>query len=244
MSEPTHAPVLLDRVVALVAPALERPGSVLVDATLGLGRARRGRPRPAVRRPAWSASTATRTRWSTAVAGWQPFAERVTLVHAVYDEIPQVLEDLGLEHVDGVLFDLGVSSMQLDLREPRLLLRRGRPAGHADGRHRRTHRGRGAQHLPGRPSSPGSCATTARSGSPAGSPSGSSASASREPFDRSARLVDLVREAIPAATRRTGGNPAKRTFQALRIEVNDELAVLRRALPVPWTPSVSGAGSW
>jgi 16S rRNA (cytosine1402-N4)-methyltransferase len=44
-------------------------------------------------------------------------------------------------------------------------------------------------------------------------------------------LVELVRAAIPAATRRTGGNPAKRTFQALRIEVNDELSVLRRALP-------------
>jgi 16S rRNA (cytosine1402-N4)-methyltransferase len=53
----------------------------------------------------------------------------------------------------------------------------------------------------------------------------------REPFTRSARLVELVREAIPAATRRTGGHPAKRTFQALRIEVNDELTVLRRALP-------------
>ena len=65
----------------------------------------------------------------------------------------------------------------------------------------------------------------------AASPTASSASASREPFTRSARLVDLVRDAIPAATRRTGGNPAKRTFQALRIEVNDELGVLRRALP-------------
>jgi 16S rRNA (cytosine1402-N4)-methyltransferase len=53
----------------------------------------------------------------------------------------------------------------------------------------------------------------------------------QQPFDRSERLVELVRSAIPAATRRTGGNPAKRTFQALRIEVNDELAVLRRALP-------------
>ena len=53
-----------------------------------------------------------------------------------------------------------------------------------------------------------------------------------EPFDPLRReLVDLVRAAIPAATRRTGGNPAKRTFQALRIEVNDELGVLRRALP-------------
>jgi 16S rRNA (cytosine1402-N4)-methyltransferase len=53
----------------------------------------------------------------------------------------------------------------------------------------------------------------------------------REPFTRTARLADLVRDAIPAATRRTGGHPAKRTFQALRIEVNDELGVLRSAIP-------------
>jgi 16S rRNA (cytosine1402-N4)-methyltransferase len=54
---------------------------------------------------------------------------------------------------------------------------------------------------------------------------------SKAPLTSSARLADLVREAIPAATRRTGGHPAKRTFQALRIEVNDELGVLRRAVP-------------
>ncbi len=53
----------------------------------------------------------------------------------------------------------------------------------------------------------------------------------KAPFDTSARLVELVRAAIPAAARRTGGNPAKRTFQALRIEVNDELGALERALP-------------
>jgi len=52
-----------------------------------------------------------------------------------------------------------------------------------------------------------------------------------EPFDRSARLVELLYATIPAPARRTGGHPAKRTFQALRMEVNDELAVLRRALP-------------
>jgi 16S rRNA (cytosine1402-N4)-methyltransferase len=53
----------------------------------------------------------------------------------------------------------------------------------------------------------------------------------RQPFDTSARLVNLVRDTIPAPARRTGGNPAKRTFQALRIEVNAELDVLERALP-------------
>ena len=53
----------------------------------------------------------------------------------------------------------------------------------------------------------------------------------KEPFTRSGRLVELLYEAVPAATRRTGGHPAKRTFQALRIEVNGELEVLRRAMP-------------
>jgi 16S rRNA (cytosine1402-N4)-methyltransferase len=53
----------------------------------------------------------------------------------------------------------------------------------------------------------------------------------REPFARSGRLVELLYEVIPAPARRTGGHPAKRTFQALRIEVNDELGALRRALP-------------
>jgi 16S rRNA (cytosine1402-N4)-methyltransferase len=53
----------------------------------------------------------------------------------------------------------------------------------------------------------------------------------REPFASTARLAELVRSSIPAATRRTGGHPAKRTFQALRIEVNGELAVLERAIP-------------
>src|SRR3954452_22244588 len=54
---------------------------------------------------------------------------------------------------------------------------------------------------------------------------------SRSPLTSSARLAELVRDAVPAATRRTGGHPAKRTFQALRIEVNDELGALARALP-------------
>ena len=52
------------------------------------------------------------------------------------------------------------------------------------------------------------------------------------PLTSSAQLVEIVREAIPAPARRTGGNPAKRTFQALRIAVNKELSILKRAIPV------------
>jgi 16S rRNA (cytosine1402-N4)-methyltransferase len=229
MTTPSHVPVLLDRVVALVAPPLERPGAVLVDATLGLGghaeavlnRCPEARVIGIDRDP--HALDRSRERLA-------PFGERVTFVHAVYDEVADVLADLDLAHVDGVLFDLGVSSMQLDLRE------------------------RGFSYAGDAPldmrmdDSTSPTAADVLNRYPAGELTrilreyGEERFARRiadrivrardaEPFDRSERLVELIREAIPAATRRTGGNPAKRTFQALRIEVNDELSVLRRALP-------------
>ena len=115
MSAP-HVPVLLDRVVSLLAPALADPGSVLVDATLGLG----GHTEAALTRCPQArvigidrdAHALERSRERLA-----PFGERVAFVHAVYDEIADVLDDQRLDHVDAVLFDLGVSSMQLDVRE-------------------------------------------------------------------------------------------------------------------------------
>ena len=229
MSNPSHVPVLLDRVVALVAPPLERAGSVLVDATLGLG----GHTEAVLTRCPQAhvigldrdPHAIERSRERLA-----PFAERTTFVHAVYDEIPEVLAELGQPHVDGVLFDLGVSSMQLDVRE------------------------RGFAYAEDAPldmrmdDSEGLTAADVLNTYPVEDLSrilktyGEERFArriaefivrerGREPFTRSARLVDLIRAAIPAPARRTGGHPAKRTFQALRIEVNDELSGLRRALP-------------
>ncbi len=84
----------------------------------------------------WSESTATCTRSSSPVSGWRPSAGRTTLVHAVYDEIPEVLADLGIGAVQGVLFDLGRLLHAARPARARLRVRRGRPAGHADGRHR------------------------------------------------------------------------------------------------------------
>jgi 16S rRNA (cytosine1402-N4)-methyltransferase len=229
MTSPAHVPVLLDRVVALVAPALERPGSVLVDATLGLGghteavltRCPEARVIGIDRDP--HALERSRER----LAG---FGERVTLVHAVYDEIADVLADEGLAHVDGVLFDLGVSSMQLDLRDRGFSYAEDAPL---DMRMDDSTGVTAAEVLNSYP-----VAELARILRDYGEERFARRIAERivraraeAPFDRSGRLVELVRDAIPAATRRTGGNPAKRTFQALRIEVNDELAVLRRALP-------------
>jgi 16S rRNA (cytosine1402-N4)-methyltransferase len=229
MTSPSHVPVLLDRVVALVAPPREQPGSVLVDATLGLG----GHTEAVLTRcPNAHVIGVDRDTHALELAGDRlaPFAGRTTLVHAVYDEIPEVLADLGHDHVDGVLFDLGVSSMQLDVRERGFAYAEDAPL---DMRMDDSAGQTAADVLNTYPA-----AELARILRAYGEERFARRIADfivrerdREPFTRSARLVELIRDAIPAAARRTGGHPAKRTFQALRIEVNDELDVLRRAVP-------------
>ena len=229
MEPPRHVPVLLDRVVALVAPALARPGAVMVDATLGLGGHTEAvlQRCPEARVIGIDRDTHALDRSRERLA---PFGERVTLVHAVYDEIGDVLRDQGLAHVDGVLFDLGVSSMQLDMRERGFAYAEDAPL---DMRMNDTDGPTAADVLNTYP-----VAELARILKEYGEERFARRIAEhvvrereREPFTSSARLVELVRDAIPAPARRTGGHPAKRTFQALRIEVNDELSVLRRALP-------------
>jgi 16S rRNA (cytosine1402-N4)-methyltransferase len=229
MSAPTHVPVLLDRVVALLAPALEPEGSVFVDATLGLG----GHTAVVLDRcPASRALGVDRDEHALALAGERltALSERVTLVHAVYDEIPEVLEEQGIGAVDGILFDLGVSSMQLDVRERGFAYAEDAPL---DMRMDDTTGPTAADVLNSYPA-----AELARILRSYGEEKFARQIAraivrerESEPFTDSARLVQLLRDTIPAPARRTGGHPAKRTFQALRIEVNDELGVLRRAIP-------------
>jgi 16S rRNA (cytosine1402-N4)-methyltransferase len=226
---PSHIPVLRDRVVALVAPALEAPGSILVDATLGLG----GHSAAILARCPEAVLVGLdrdRAALDEAAVRLADFAGRTTLVHAVYDALPRVLEDLGHPCVSGVLFDLGVSSMQIDSAERGFSYATDAPL---DMRMDAEGRLTAADIL-----NTYSAADLASILSRYGEERFARRIADRivrertsRPFDTSGRLVDLVRSAIPAAARRTGGNPAKRTFQALRIEVNDELAVLERALP-------------
>jgi 16S rRNA (cytosine1402-N4)-methyltransferase len=229
MSSPAHVPVLLDRVVALVAPPLQEPGSVLVDATLGLG----GHTEAVLTRcPEAHVVGVDRDVHALEAAGERlaRFAGRTTLVHAVYDEIPDVLADLGIESVQGVLFDLGVSSMQLDVRERGFAYAEDAPL---DMRMDDTAGVTAADVLNTYPAT--ELARILRSYGEEKFARQIARAIVRErekaPFERSARLVELLREVIPAPARRTGGHPAKRTFQALRIEVNDELGVLRRAIP-------------
>lgn len=226
---PRHVPVMLERCLEALAPAVSAPGAVVVDATLGLG----GHSEALLTRfPDVRLIAVDRDPQALKLSAERlsRFGDRATLVHAVYDEIPRVLDELGVPEVQGVLFDLGVSSMQLDEADRGFAYAQDAPL---DMRMDQTRGISAAEVL-----NTYSHGDLARILKVYGEErfAGKIASAilrerEREPFSTSARLVELVRNSIPAATRRTGGNPAKRTFQALRIEVNGELEVLDRAIP-------------
>ena len=228
-SGPAHVPVMLDRVLALLAPALERGPAVLVDATVGMGghaaALLAAHPRLTVvgldRDPEAVQRSTERLRG---------YAERARVVHAVYDAMATVLADLGLSHVHGVLFDLGVSSVQLDERsrgfsysKEALLDMRMDPT-----------RGRSAEDVINDYPVDDLARILTEYGEERFARRIAAAivrERERGRLTSTVHLAEVVRDAIPAATRRTGGHPAKRTFQALRIEVNGELAALRTALP-------------
>jgi 16S rRNA (cytosine1402-N4)-methyltransferase len=158
-----------------------------------------------------------------------PFTGRIHLVHAVYDQLESALRDLGIAEVSGILFDLGVSSLQLDRVERGFSYSKDAPldmrmdktspltaerilAEYSEGELRRIFYQYGEEKL---------------------APRYAKRIVERRAetrLVRSAQLVELITAATPAAVRRTG-HPAKRVFQALRIEVNQELAALERAIP-------------
>jgi 16S rRNA (cytosine1402-N4)-methyltransferase len=233
MARERHVPVLLERVLTLLAPALENKPAILVDATLGLG----GHAEALLdAHPQLTLVGLDRDPNALKLSGERlaKYAGRVHLVHAVYDEMPEALADLGMSTVDGILFDLGVSSMQLDeadrgfayAQDAPLDMRMDPTQGVTAADILNTYEARdlarilrdyGEERFAGRIAK---AVVNERV---------------KEPFSTSARLVELLYSAVPAASRRTGGHPAKRTFQALRIEVNGELDVLRRAIPAALT---------
>jgi 16S rRNA (cytosine1402-N4)-methyltransferase len=225
-----HRPVMTERVLALLAPALEPPGSVLVDATLGrAGHAGALLARhPGLEVVGVDADDAAIEESGRLLA---PYQDRVTLVHAAFDQIPEILARLDQISVQGVLFDLGVSSPQLD--DPArgfaysydapldMRMDRSQVLTAADivntypaARLAQVLRDYGEERFARRIAE---AVVRERS---------------KAPFTSTMRLSDIVRDSIPAPARRSGGNPAKRTFQALRIEVNGELDTLHRALPL------------
>lgn len=234
-AEDQHVPVMRDRIVELLEPALREPGAVMVDATLGMG----GHSEAILQQcPHARVVGIDRDHEALRLAGDRlaRFGGRFTAVHAVYDELPRILSDLGLADpargasVTAVLLDLGVSSLQIDEQERGFAYRHDAPLDmrmdqgggvtaaevlntYAQGDLERILRDYGEERFAKRVAS-----AVVRD-------------RAREPFSNSARLVDLLRSAIPAASQKSGGHPAKRTFQALRIEVNGELDALRDVLP-------------
>jgi len=225
----THVPVLLSRVCELLAPVAQRPGAVIVDATLGLGghAAALLKAHPDLRLIGLDRDPAALEMSRTRLI---QYSDRIVLEHTTFDGLNDVLDASATNGVDGVLFDLGVSSMQLDdgergfsySRDTTLDMRMDSTASltaeqvvnsYSRAELTRVLRTFGEERFASRVAS---AIVRERA---------------RSPITSSVALAELVRSAIPAATRRTGGHPAKRTFQGLRIEVNGELASLQAALP-------------
>jgi 16S rRNA (cytosine1402-N4)-methyltransferase len=231
-----HVPVMLAEVVALLAPALEAPvadaatedGCVLVDCTVGLG----GHAHALLTAcPQAELIGLDRDPQALVLARERlaEFADRITLIEAVYDELPAVLDRLGRPKVHGILLDLGVSSLQIDDAARGFAYAHDAPLDMRMGRQELT----AAQVL-----NTYSRAELSRILRTYGEERYADriarrivAEREREPFVTSNRLVQLLYDTVPAASRKTGGHPAKRTFQALRIEVNAELGALESVLP-------------
>jgi 16S rRNA (cytosine1402-N4)-methyltransferase len=223
-----HTPVQLERTIELLAPAIGGEHAVLVDATLGMG----GHAEAFLTRfPSLTVVGLDRDPEALALAGERlaPFGERARLVHTVFDGIDTALRRLKIPGVNGVLFDLGVSSLQLDRVDRGFSYSKDAPldmrmdatseltaerilAEYSEHDLRRIFTEYGEEKLAARYARR---IVHVRA---------------EHPFVRSAQLVDVIAAATPAAVQRSG-HPAKRVFQALRIEVNQELKALENGLP-------------
>ncbi|HEX7350128.1 16S rRNA (cytosine(1402)-N(4))-methyltransferase RsmH [Brachybacterium sp.] len=230
-AEDRHVPVLLQTSVDLLAPALQEPGAIHVDATLGMG----GHA-SAVLRAAPQAQLVGIDRDPQALSlarerlDRDGVGDRATLVHATYDQLPEVLAALGLPGAHGVMMDLGLSSFQIDTADRGFSYAVDAPLD-----------------MRMDPSSDGPTAADLLRDLPEAEIArilrdlGDERFAKRiarrlveqresAPLTRSGELVELLERAIPAVSKASGGHPAKRTFQALRIAVNEELEILASAI--------------
>lgn len=226
-----HKSVLLDRCLTLLSPSLankEKP--VLVDATLGLG----GHSYALLEK--FSALKIIGIdRDQSAIEKAQerlsPYLDRISIFHAVFDQIPKLLESLEISKVDGILFDLGTSSMQLDQSERGFSYAQSAPL---DMRMDQSS-GITAEEVLNNYSRGELIRILNQYGEERFAKrivDNIIAARSDGLLKTTSDLADLIKRSIPAPARRLGGNPAKRTFQAIRIEVNQELAILERAIPL------------
>ena len=229
-AELKHVPVALERCIELLAPAFANKSKpIVIDCTLGLG-GHAGAMLERFSNLQLIGIDRDLSALDLTTKLLAPYKDRINLVHATYDQIETVLHDLDIESVDGILFDLGVSSMQLDQsdrgfsysQEAPLDMRMDQSAVlTADVILNTYSHGQLAKILQkyGEEKFASKIAENIIKARATGT------------LKSTKDLADLVKDSIPAPARRTGGNPAKRTFQALRIEVNQELAVLERAIP-------------
>ena len=227
---PEHISVMRDTCVELLTPAINKSETpVVVDATLGLGGHSEALldSNPNLVLIGIDRDLDAIVKAKNRLA---KFENRAMVSHAIFDEITDVVNGFGFEKVDGILFDLGVSSMQLDQSDRGFSYSQDAPL---DMRMDRSTGITASEII--NSYAPGELVRILRT-------YGEEKFATRivenivkerakAPLNSTAQLATLVKESIPAATRRTGGNPAKRTFQALRIETNDELGAVNRAIP-------------
>ena len=217
-----HRPVMLDKVVELFGPV---PAGVLVDMTVGGG----GHARALLEsRPDCRLLGIDRDRDALAAASdvLSSFGDRVTLRHARFDRLASIMTELQIPSTSGVLFDLGVSSPQLDRAERGFSYRHDGPL---DMRMDRDERWTAADIV--NTYTEAELARVLRvHGEERFADRIARAIIAARPIETTVELAAIVRDAIPAPARRRGGHPAKRTFQAIRIEVNAETSILGDAI--------------
>jgi 16S rRNA (cytosine1402-N4)-methyltransferase len=221
MTDFIHIPVMAERIVEIFRPV---PAGVLVDATVGGG----GHARLLLEtRPDLQLIGIDRDPAALAAAAevLAPFGDRVTLRHARFDHLETVMTDVN-RPVTGVLFDLGVSSPQLERAERGFSYRTDGPL---DMRMDPSERWSAADVVNGYPEVE-LVRVLQQHGDERFAMRIAAAIVANRPIETTAQLAAIVRDAIPAAARRRGGHPAKRTFQAIRIEVNRELDILPTAI--------------
>ena len=229
-----HVPVALDRCIALLAPAIEKEisekgSAYVVDATLGLA----GHTTALlIRYPELTVIGLDRDLAAIEIAKsrLEQFGLRAIIAHSVYDELTDVLSALNVTKVAGILFDLGVSSMQLDEVDRGFAYSHDAPL---DMRMDQS-QGQSAYDILMSYDRNSLIRILRNYGDEKFAPrivDRIIEARSAGTLNSTKVLAEIVKESIPAPARRTGGNPAKRTFQALRIEVNQELDVLTRAVP-------------
>ena len=229
-SNTQHVSVMRDECIELLSPAISTHANpVVIDATLGLG----GHTEALLSKfPHLVVIGIDRDTQAIEIATERlsRFGERFISHHSIFDRISDVAKEHGYSHVQGILFDLGVSSLQLDNGD------RGFSYAHdasLDMRMDKNQAKTAADIV--NTYSPGELVRILRTYGEEKFATRIVESIVKErdkaPLNSTSHLATLVKNAIPAATRRTGGNPAKRTFQALRIETNDELGAITRAIP-------------